>query len=247
LGPVGSIELWSNAGPAVPDCRSGEQAPDDLDWPRWLGPAGEQGYCDRLFEGEWRHVPALGGGWYRERISAQFALLPWLTGIPLTGRWRVRPLGKVDEDAPIQPQSLLFENSGNVPAITWQTTKDETHPIGWGMNIIGAEDSVWVAGGDARCAAETKVFEAKRKAKPDDDFNPNHRGNWLAAIEGKGKTTMPLKPAAAGLALAIAGQTAWNLRRETWIDLETMTLEDEEARRLEESEYAAPWKLPHAD
>jgi hypothetical protein len=218
--------------------------PEDLDWATWLGPAKHRAYCQRLFDGEWRNVPDLGGGWYRERAGSQLALLPWLTGISLSGRWRVRPLDEVTEERPSQPQSLVFEKPGNDASIFWQFTEDPSHPIGWGMNLIGTKDSVWIAGGDARCAAETKVFMEPSKPAHGDDFDPNHRGNWIAAIRGERSPTMPLKPAVRGLALAIAGQVAWDLGREVEIDLESLTLEDDVARRREELDYASPWKLP---
>jgi len=244
LGPVGSVELWSNPGPDAPECATTEAAPSELDWPMWLGPAARMPYCRELFEGKWRNVPALTGGLYRERISAQFALLPWLTGIEMVGQWKAGPLGKATGDARTQPQSLVFESMENTMSIMWQFTEDKAHSLGWGMNLIVSKDSVWIAGGGTGCAAEIKVFKKRPETRPRDDFNPNHRGNWVNAFNGKDPVNMPLKTAAAGLALAVAGQTAWQLGREVVIDLDTLTMSDDEAQEIEALEYAAPWKLP---
>jgi len=243
LGQVGSVELWSNPGSGAPACISTETPPKQLDWPMWLGPASKVDYCNELFEGKWRNVPVLGGGLYRERISAQLALLPWLTGIKMTGRWTVRPLGKAEDDVRPEPQSLVFESPKNSVSIMWQFTDDEAHSLGWGMNIIGSKESVWLAGGDAGCAAETKVFRKPTGPTPRGDFEPNHRGNWVNAFNGNGRVTMPLKTAASGLALAIAGRAAWLLNRDVSVDLETLMLGDAESQELAEVDYAAPWKL----
>lgn len=244
LGQVGSVELWSNPDPGPPLCLITEPAPKELNWAMWLGPAKTRAYCHELYDGAWRFDPLLGGGRYRERISAQFAVLPWLTDIKLSGVWKVRPLGSADNGKHVQPQSLVFASPKKMPSIMWQFTESKLNSLGWGMNIIGSKDTVWLAGGDAHCAAETKVFREKLNHQNLDGFDPNHRGNWLAAMSGKQKVTMPLKTAAAGMALAITGQIAWTLGREVSIDLNTLALQDDEATKAESLDYSPPWTLP---
>jgi hypothetical protein len=167
-----------------------------------------------------------------------------MTGIQFTGEWTIRPASARAAGTHSEPQNLIFECSHSGKSVLWQHVEDKRHPAGWGMEITGTRDSVWLAGGDAHCVADSRVFDKETSQNRFIRFNPNHRGDWVTAIRSGRQPTMPLREATLATALTLAGEAAWKLKRMIKIDLTTLRIEDEEAAGVLKLKYRDPWMLP---
>gem|GEM_PF-2311954 len=125
--------------------------------------------------------------------------------------------------------------------VLWQATENSQHSLGWGSNLLGSEGSVWLAGGDASCAADSKVFDKEKRGIEIGEFRPNHRGNWVDALRSEQLPTMPLTEAAFGFSLARAGELAWRLDHQLFINVDKLKVMDDEAVELDSIAYAEPW------
>lgn len=91
IGKVHTVRFWSPPDRPFTPLVPVDPPPAELDWPLWLGPLKKRAYDKGLFDGNWRFVDDIGGGYLMSRGSQLFALLSWFLGHDLDGQIEVAP------------------------------------------------------------------------------------------------------------------------------------------------------------
>jgi predicted dehydrogenase len=178
-GRLGQLQLIRVGGADVPPrpCDlPGQDAPDGLDWDRWLGPAAKRPYNDTLSPRgvhdhypHWRRYTEFGGGSVADIGTHHYDIVQWALDRDDTGPVTFHPAG---------------EHDSGKPAFTYGDGVTVVADGPWGVTFVGEEGEIFVTRGRIEIRPESLGEEppadAIRLRRSD-----NHVGNWLDSIRSR--------------------------------------------------------------
>jgi len=217
-----------------------EQAPSNIDWDAWIGPAPYRGYhrdlaCpigDKRW-GVWRDYFPFGGGMVTDWGAHMFDIVQWALDLDHSGPVHFKPPSKPAEKGLV----YTYENGITVTHTKWGEGNNE-------IQFIGTEGRLEVSRGYLKTFPDESLAE-----KPIEKSNPvrvyhseNHHEDWLKAIK---KRTRPICDVEIGhrtasvcnvanIAYALQRPLEWNPVREQFVD-------DPGANLMLDRAYRAPW------
>lgn len=251
IGQVRKVEIWHPNNFTTNSAGEEQPVPPGFDYNMWLGPARWAPYNDQRTHFNFRWFMDYGGGFIRDRGNHALSIVSWLTGNDtykglvsckatgsphMTGFW----------DVPVTMEARWrFHNPDWT--LTWSQPgkPNPRFPGDWGATYTGDAGDLVVIGGDGGCDTEEK---AKRFETPSGgvqiEKSPGHRENWLACIRSGKRPVMDVEIGHHVVTLCILANISYKLQREVTFDYATERfVGDDEADRLIEEPYRAPWSL----
>ncbi len=204
VGKIREVHVWVSAQYSGAKFTTNTQAPKQLDWDLWLGPAAERPYTEGVHPFHWRKFWDYGTGALGDFGCHYTDLVHW--ALDLRGPTRVAARGPAvdsvsapawciaDYDYPargnLPPVHLTWYDSGKQPEIL-ATLKDKNgNPLNWssGQLFIGEEGMILSDYGRHLLLPEDK-FAGFQRPEAYIPTSIGHHQEWLHAIKNGGSTT----------------------------------------------------------
>ncbi len=256
LGKVRFAKAWESSRQSAIGYPADEQAPANVDYDTWLGPAPKRPFNRRRFHGSWRWFFDYGSGdlgndgvhrldvarWALETAAkAQGESLPtYPTAISAHG-------GKLYfDDAQEWPDTLMVTYDYPGYLLTYEMrvwNAYRLHDEGEGAAVLG--DNGYLVIGNSRWRA----FDAKGKLVREESGRYNdigHARNFVECMRSRKKPVADLETVGHPSSLLChLGNAAWRLGRTISFDPATYSLGDDEANRFATRPvYRKPFELP---
>jgi len=220
-------------GPPVKDA----QAPAELDYDRWLGPAPARAYNEKRVHYLFRFFWDYSGGQQTNFGAHHYDIAQWGLGKDSTGPVSVRAKARFHKDGWYEvPEwtEIEYLYADGVKMLGGQG-------FAQGTEFIGDKGSLFVTRGSFKTSPvelkEMKIAEGLPKS-------PGHHANWLACIKSRSAPIADISIGHRSATVCHLGNIAvrtgktirWNPETETIVD-------DAESAKLLTKEYRAPWKL----
>jgi predicted dehydrogenase len=252
LGRVHTVTCWHSLNPIggfAPD----EAPPADLDWDLWLGPLPWRPYNPSYESGNFRWFLESGGGNIRDRGAHVFSVIRWCldadqqhpVSVEATGTAPVKGLW----DAP-RTMKVVYTFKNPDWQLIWDQPGEPKGPADFGMVFHGDKDSLIVCRDGTRIDAEPKArnFQVPSggvhvyRMDHYEDYNVNHKADWLQAIKAGTKPCMDIELAHRTATLCILGNLSYILGRKLeWDSQNEKVIGDEHANRL----LSRPQRYPY--
>ena len=250
LGKVNKITCWHPENPVDNDTPNSE-APPELDYDMWLGPAAWRPYNKARVHFGFRWILDLGGGYIRDRGAHVFALAQWFMNCDNIGPVSIDATGEAPShgifDVPTK-MNIVYEFKNPDWTLVWSQPGDkppEYKGNHFGFKVWGDKDTIIFEGGDGGCVTDPKVKKYKVPAGGETVFHsPGHIKDWLNCIKTRQDPLMNIEAAHKAAILCIVGNISYILGRKlVWDAEKDIVVGDEAANRLLYREGRAPWKL----
>lgn len=258
MGPVSVVRTFNvmNQGRAGVGRAPREDAPADLDWNRWLGPAPARDYNSLLAASAYEHCSFwdYSGGWTLGMGPHIVDLPVWALdlGVPTVtscsgGRYCIDD----DGDAP-DTQEVLWQ----YPNLTMHWSMSACNSFGFdfgrgaldrrlGIYFHAANGTLFTDYGQHEIVPEGELLTDP--APPEETIapSPGHEREWLDCVKSRQEPSCNVDyHYKVDMALTLAN-LSYQLGRSVRVDPETeQIVGDAEASRLARPEYRDPWKFP---
>lgn len=240
-GRVRQVRCWHYPNPYHPAANP-VPVPDTLDWNLWLGPLPWMPYHPRRCYGTFRWFLWSGGGNIRDRGAHIMGIVSWAMNVDHTGPVSVEATG--------QARPGLYDNPITM-SVTYEF-KDPDWTLHWDQpgEPKGGQYGAWFVG-DKDTLAFWDNFNTEPKAifepKPNEvalERSNNHMGNFLECVRTRRRPIMDVEIGHRVTTLCNLGNIAYRLGRKVrWDAAKERFIGDEQANRLLDYPYRAPWRL----
>jgi predicted dehydrogenase len=266
LGKIGLVEVYSyygsGAGPDPADCAP----PDYLDWEMWTGPAPMLPYNPMKHPRGWRSFMEYGNGTVGDMCIHMLDAARWMLdlGAPKTvsssGGIRVHQNRKANIS---DTQTAIF-NFGDLDVVWqhrhWGQWPDPKYP--WGVTFFGDKgtlkasinsyDFTPIGGGQPIHRDVTMELEQYPEDKTEEGLEKQvapairgHMKDLLAAIATRGKPVADIEQGYISTTACILANMSMKLDRSlAWDAAAGKIVGDDQANRLMQRTYRAPWGHP---
>jgi predicted dehydrogenase len=267
LGKVASVDMYcyyhmrATANP--PDTAP----PPNLDYEMWTGPAPMRPYNSLVHPRGWRAFMEYGNGIMGDMCIHMFDMVRWM--MDLGWPKRISSAGGIQVDKASKAnipdtQSAVFDYGDlqcNWNQRSWGSAPDPDPNYGWGSTLYGDKGTLKVsvmsydfipAKGERVHKDVTYELEQFPEDKTEKDLEKHvapavraHMKDFLAAIDARSKPVADIEQAYISTASCILANIAMKLSRTlTWDAVHQRVVGDEEANRLLQRAYRAPWVHP---
>ncbi|TWT81054.1 Inositol 2-dehydrogenase [Planctomycetes bacterium CA13] len=258
LGPVGVVRTFNvmNQGPNGIGHAPQQDAPSDLDWQRWLGPAPAIEYNSLLAADSYNHCSFwdYSGGWTPGMAPHIIDLPIWALelGVPTVtscsgGRYMVGG----DGDAP-DTQEVIWQYPNLTMHWSMSTCNSFAFDFGRGepARRIGTyfhalNGTLYNDYSMHEVVAEGGLLEDNSSPPQSIEASPGHEREWIDSVKTRKEPSCGVNyHYKVDLALTLAN-LSYKLGRSVRFDSATEKIvDDDEAVRLARPTYRAPWKFP---
>ncbi len=263
IGMIRAFVLYGGGGPEKPE--PNEDPPPDLDWDLWCGPAPERPFNRKIHPRGFRNFLDYANGtlgdwgihwmdqilwWSEEQWPKQVASVG---GRPILGP-PVNDGKQQTTDAP-DHQIAIYQFDGF--SVTWEHRRfggnnaEKTRPDQpVGVYFYGTEGTFhmgWLDGWTFYPANPKKpvLHEDAQLHQPDAQNIKELWADFLQAIETGRRPVCDIEIGHRSTTMSLLGMLAWKLGRGIrWDGQKEVCLGDEDANRLLERPYRAPWQYP---
>jgi predicted dehydrogenase len=259
IGRVRKVTCWHGVNPTggtQPDTRP----PAQLDWDMWLGPMRWRPHNTAYYHGSFRWILESGGGVIRDRGAHVFSTIRWCldaddqhpvtieaTGFPPTrGIWDCPPKMDVVYTFKDPDWTCIWAQPGERESNFPERNKD------FGMVFHGDDEKLVLDRDGTRYEAPEKVRSFKipangvqvHRVDRFDDYNMNHKQDWLEAIRTGRKPVMDIVAGHNAATMCILGNLSYILGRKLhWDGQNQRLIGDETANRLLGQPQRHPYHL----
>jgi len=241
LGQVHTVRLSHPVNPTHP-CEPGRRPPAHLYWDLWLGPAPWADYHPARCHFTYRYFMDYGSGALADNGVHMFGVVSWAMGADRTGPVAIEAFGRGAPnnlyDVPVEmrvrsefadpPFVMLWEQPGsgslNLDFIGSQAT------------LSGFWDFLVTLGQADLSPTRSHELHLER--------SDSHSGNWLQCIATRRRPVMDVEIGHRVTCWSHLGNIAYLLGRKLrWDPAAERFIGDEEANRMLDAAYRAPWRL----
>ena len=261
VGQVGMVRLFAHGGGGLEKPGANEEAPENLDWNMWCGPAVLRPFNKRLHPGGWRNFLDYGNGTLGDWGVHWLDQVLWWSGekypkrIFCTGGRPVRGEAVNDSrgqtsDAPDhQVATYEFENFTCV----WEHRKFGENPAekhGVGAYFYGTNGVLHIGWRDGWTFYPTKrsenpVHEDSQLQEPDGHNLTLLWSDFLKAIDSRTAPVSGIEIAHRSSVLPLLGMISWRVGRSIdWDGAKETIPNDAEAAALLTKKFRGPWIHP---
>jgi predicted dehydrogenase len=243
IGKIKTVRIGDGVGgPAVACDLPEQEAPKGTDWDLWLGPAPKRGYNDILCPKgihsgfpRWRAYKEYAGGYLADMGAHHFDIAQWALDMDGSGPVKVEPPEKGDK-------GLKFTYANG---IVMHHGADGT-PKGMQNDCVfeGTNGTIYVGrggiGSDPADIHKAKLPEGGFRAYP----STQHERNFLECVKSKKETICPAEVGHRSATICHLANIGYWLRTPlVWDPSAERFTGNDNANKLLEREYRAPWKL----
>ncbi len=268
LGKIGLVEIYSyygmGRGPDPEDCAP----PDYLDWEMWTGPAPMRPYNPMKHPRGWRSFMEYGNGNIGDLGVHMLDTARWMLelGAPKTVSSSGGIIVSQGRKANISDTQTAVFDFGDIQVVwqhrRWGQSPDPRYP--WGITFWGTEgslkasinsyDFVPMHGGQPIHREVTMEFDKYPEDRTEKELEKQvapairaHMKDFLAAIASRGKPVSDIEQGYISSTACILANMSMKLGRSfTWDAAAGRVVGDDEANRLLQRPYRAPWVHPQA-
>lgn len=253
IGPVREVHVWVGkgwGGTTWPIARF--EAPPELDWDLWLGPAPYRPYHPAYLPREWRRWWDFGGGTLSDMGCHYLDLVFWALELR-------HPVACAAQGPPPHPQTAPsgvsvtweFPARGAAPpvTVTWtdgdlaQSVHDGRQFGGAGVYFIGDEGALYADYASWRLFPEHR-FADFRPPDPTIPRSIGHHAEWIAACKTGSRTTCDFDDSGPLSEAVLLGTVAYRIGREIeWDAVELTAVNAPEAATLIHQPCRRGWEL----
>jgi predicted dehydrogenase len=256
VGKVKKVTCWHYENPV--DANPGPEGnpPPGLDWDLWLGPLPWRPYAPGYLPANFRWLLESGGGQIRDRGAHQFSTILWCMDADRQVSFTVEAKGKAPPkglwDCPVTME-VIYQFKDPDWTLVWGQPGDKVGKTEFGQVFWGENDHLILEWEGAYRPAEPRANEFKvppggievPRTAEYDDFNMNHKADWLRAIKDPGyRPAVDIEIAHHTANLCNLGNISYILgRRLVWDGVKGEVAGDEEASRLLGKPQRHPYHL----
>jgi predicted dehydrogenase len=269
LGKIASVEVYCYYHMRATENPPDTDPPPNLDYEMWTGPAPMRSYNSLVHPRSWRAFMEYGNGILGDMCVHMLDMTRWMlelgwpTRISSTGGIFVDKASKANIS---DTQTATFDFPDL--RVTWQhrswgEAADPKYP--WGATLYGEKgtlklsvfsyDFIPVGGGQPVHRDVTYELEQYPEDKTEKDLEKHvapavrhHLQNFLSAVDSRSKPVADIEQGHISTASCILANTSMKLGRSlTWDAGSQRVVNDEEANRLLQRTYRAPWVHPGID
>ena len=241
LGKVHTVRLSHPPNPTHP-CEPARPVPPELDWNLWLGPAPWAAYHPARCHFSFRYFMDYGSGALADNGVHMFSVVSWALGTDQTGPMTIEATGREAPnnlyDVPVEMR-VRFEFADPECVVLWE------QPGGGKLNVDFVGDQATLSGfwGFEITQGEADLSPT-RDDEPHLERSDSHSGNWLECIATRRQPVMDVEIGHRVTCWSHLGNIAYRLGRKLeWDPAGERFVGDDEANRLLQVAYRAPWRL----
>lgn len=239
LGDLRSIKVHVG-DPALPDALPTEEAPEGLDWDRWLGPAPQRGYSPVLAPPltdtgwpMWRAYAEYGGGILSDWGAHMFDIVQWALDMDESG-----PVSFIPPSEAGATRGLRMVYANGVEMV------HEDFGRGWAVQFQGTAGKLEVS----RSFLESDIPGLVERTIGEDEIrvyhSTDHYRDWLDAIRARSQPICDVEVGHRSASVCNLANIAYQLRRPLrWNPRKEAFKGDKAANRLLTKPYRAPYLL----
>jgi predicted dehydrogenase len=246
IGKVNYVEVGLPDGGPGPKFRPLD-VPATLDWPMWLGPAPWRPYQDFGRGGvhwDWRWIMDYSGGQLTDWAGHHVDIAHWGLGLDYTGPVEIEGRGEYPAEGIYDVPMAYDITCTYANGLKMRIANQRKLPHGMGTCWYG--DGGWIhvtRGGQS--ASDPKILQ--EKIDPDEihlEKSEDHFRNFLDCVKTRQQTITPAEVAHRSISVGFLGEIAMLTEHKLkWDPDKEQFIGDEEANRLLERSYRAPWHL----
>ena len=223
------------------------EAPAELDYPTWIGPARMEPYIKQRVHMNWRWNYNTGGGQLLDWVGHHVDIAHWGLGFDNEGPLEIEGHGEFPAADALWNTCTKYRIEAKYPQDITMTIAGGHNDIQGGTKWIGTDGWVWVNRGGFDCSnPEWKkgknLAEEFRKVKLYE--SAGHQRNFIDCVKSRQPTITPVEtahhsaiPGHLGLIAMLTG------RKIRWSNAHETILGDHAAAKLLTRAYRAPYKL----
>jgi predicted dehydrogenase len=247
IGRVREVECWHYENP-VGGFKPDAEAPAQLDWNLWLGPARYVPYNEDRVHFNFRWFLDFGGGQIRDRGAHVMSVAMWIMNADHTGPVSVEATGTPPEkgiwDCPTK-MDVKYEFKDPDWVMYWRQPGTPLMEKGYGAIYRGTDGELIVGGGDGGTFSERKAQEFEIPAGGFVPYrSPGHEQDFVDCLRTRSKPIMHIEAGHRVGTLCILGNIAYRLGRKLrWDPVNEQVIGDDEANRMLSRPNRAPWRI----
>jgi len=259
IGPVREAHAWVGKGLSDGRFKFGTEAPANLNWDLWLGPAPEQKFSTGIHRFNWRKFWDYGSGTLGDMGCHYLDLIHWALKLKHpTAVWSegppVHPVGapswcKAHYEYPARggmpPVTMHWYDGGKRPEILATLKRKDGSPVKWGAGqlFVGDNGMLLSSYGKHILLPEEKFADFKRP-EPTIPKSIGHHNEWIQACKSGGVTTCNFDYSGALSEAVLLGTVAYRVGKKLEWDAKNLKAANApEAAGLIRREYRKGWTL----
>jgi len=239
LGKVRTVRLTHPPNRTHP-CEPPQPVPPELDWNMWLGPAPWAAYHPARCHFTFRYFWDYGSGALADNGVHMFGVVSWALGLDNSGPVRIQATGRQVPnnlyDVPVE-MDVRFQFTDPECEVIWQQAQGNK----LNLEFIGEEATLsgfW----QFKLTRGTADLAPTRPDELHLERSDSHSGNWLECIATRRRPVFDVEIGHRITCWSHLGNIAYKLRRELqWNPSQEQFIGDEQANRLLQVAYRAPW------
>ena len=243
LGKVHTIKVGVPGGRKLPNVKA-KDAPPDIDYNMWLGPARWTPYNDLKCSFNWYFISDYCAGWIQSWGVHHVDIALWGEPKLRKGRVTVEGTAKFPDDGladtSITWQTKITADNGTVLSFCSNGVPD--HPQG--CRFIGDKGSVLVRRGRIQAQPASLLKTIMKPADQRLYVSPNHARNFIECIRTRRDPAAPVEAGHLATTTTLIADIATRLRKKLTFDWATETfIKDDAANKMLARSMRAPWRL----
>jgi predicted dehydrogenase len=241
LGKVHTVKLSHPRNPTYP-CEPPCPVPANLDWDLWLGPAPWAAYHPKRCHFSFRYFMDYGGGAIADNGVHMFSVVSWAMGADHTGPVSIEATGREAPDnlydVPVELQ-VRYEFADPAFTMIWE------QPGSGGLNLEFLGSQATLSGfWDFQVTQGQADLSPTRQDELHLERSDSHSGNWLECIATRRRPVMDVEIGHRATCWSHLGNIAYRVGRKLrWDPVAERFVGDDEANRLLQNAYRAPWRI----
>ncbi len=250
LGKVSKVTCWHYAAPAG-DWTPDSEAPPELDYDKWIGPARWIPYNKKRTHGAFRWMLDFGGGQIRDRGAHVMSIAQWIMNADYTGPVSVETTGEPHHDGmydTTDKMTVTYQFKNPDWTLVWAQPGEPSTELDarYGAKYWGDKGALSVTLGDGQNT--NTEDKAKNYAAPEGGVkvfrSPGHGENFEDCIQSREKPIMHIEAGHRVASLCILGNISYMLGRKLeWDPVNERVKNDDEANRMLSRPGRGPWHL----
>ncbi|MCX6236327.1 MAG: Gfo/Idh/MocA family oxidoreductase [Bacteroidia bacterium] len=221
------------------------EAPAELNWEIWLGPAPKVPYRG-VSHWNWRWILDYSGGQLTDWSGHHIDIAQWGIGMERSGPIEISGEGVYPRDgiynAPVEYDFTCKYANG----IEMRVANASRLRFGMGATWYGEKGWIHVDRGNVLKASDPKILEEViGECEIHLYKSDNHIGNFLESIKSRGETVAPVEIAHRSISVGLLGEIAMTTGQKIqWDPVKQEMIGNLIASRLLSRPYRQPWSLP---
>ncbi|MBT3201388.1 MAG: Gfo/Idh/MocA family oxidoreductase [Phycisphaerales bacterium] len=243
LGKVHTVKVGVPGGRALP-IMPAKDAPADLDYKIWLGPAPWSPYTDKKCSFNWYFMQDYCAGWIQSWGVHHCDIALW--GLPQLGKGLIKASGTATfpKEGPantsITWNTKLTAADGTV--MTFCSNKEAGHPQG--VRFEGDKGWVHVRRGAIKASSPALLQTVFTTSDEKLYVSTNHHNNFFDCIRTRRDPAAAIEAGHRATAISLVADTATRLRREVKFDWDKEKfINDKAADKMLARPMTAPWRI----